>query len=77
METPVFIKEILFWIFYSEGICSSRVLDKGGEIPAWYVTEQLQATDYMRIKLDLALREGMKLYKARKRNHIYRLAGDH
>jgi PfaB family protein len=64
-----------FGFFTAEALAAQGGLDKGGEIPAWYITEQLQATDYMRIKLD-SLYGKMKLFKAPEAKPHYRLAGD-
>jgi PfaB family protein len=64
-----------FGFFTAKALAAQNGLDKGGEIPAWYITEQLQATDYMRIKLD-SLYGRMKLYKAPEAKPHYRLAGD-
>jgi 3-hydroxymyristoyl/3-hydroxydecanoyl-(acyl carrier protein) dehydratase len=64
-----------FGFFTAKALAVQNGLDKGGEVPAWYITEQLQATDYMRIKLD-SLYGRMKLYKAPEAKPHYRLAGD-
>ncbi|MFT6807303.1 MAG: PfaB family protein [Saprospiraceae bacterium] len=64
-----------FGFFTTEALAAQAGLDKGAEIPAWSVTEQLQATDYMRIKLD-SLYGKMKLFKAPASKPHYRLASD-
>ncbi|MFK8056363.1 MAG: PfaB family protein [Saprospiraceae bacterium] len=64
-----------FGFFTAEALAAQGGLDKGGEIPAWYKTEQLDPTDYMRIKLD-SLYGKMKLFKAPEAKPHYRLASD-
>jgi 3-hydroxymyristoyl/3-hydroxydecanoyl-(acyl carrier protein) dehydratase len=64
-----------FGFFTAKALAAQNGLDKGGEVPAWYITEQLKATDYMRVKLD-SLYGKMKLYKAPEAKPHYRLAGD-
>jgi len=64
-----------FGFFTSEALASQAGLDKGKEVPAWYITEQLQPKDYMQIKLD-SLYGKMKLFKAPADKPHYRLAED-
>jgi len=64
-----------FGFFSKEALAAQAGLDKGEEIAAWYVTEQLQQSDYMRIKLD-SLYGQMKLFKAPVSKPHYRLASD-
>ncbi len=64
-----------FGFFSAEALAAQAGLDKGGEVPAWYVTEGLQPTDYMQIKLD-SLYGKMKLFKAPEGKPHYRLAED-
>jgi 3-hydroxymyristoyl/3-hydroxydecanoyl-(acyl carrier protein) dehydratase len=64
-----------FGFFTVEALAAQGGLDKGGEVPAWYKTEQLQPVDYMRIKLD-SLYGKMKLFKAPESKPHYRLADD-
>lgn len=64
-----------FGFFSAEALAAQAGLDKGAEIPAWYVSEQLQRSDYMKIKLD-SLYGRMKLFKAPDSKPHYRLAGD-
>ena len=62
-----------FGFFTAEALAAQAGLDKGAEIPAWYISEQLQPADYMRIKLD-SLYGRMKLFKAPASKPHYRLA---
>lgn len=64
-----------FGFFTSEALASQAGLDKGNEVPAWYVSEQLKPADYMQIKLD-SLYGKMKLFKAPADKPHYRLAED-
>jgi 3-hydroxymyristoyl/3-hydroxydecanoyl-(acyl carrier protein) dehydratase len=64
-----------FGFFAKEALAAQAGLDKGVEVPAWYVTEQLQRSDYMQIKLD-SLYGRMKLFKAPESKPHYRLAED-
>lgn len=64
-----------FGFFTSDALSSQVGLDKGEKVPAWYVTERLQAMDYMKIKLD-SLYGRMKLFKGTESKPHYRLAGD-
>jgi len=64
-----------FGFFSKEALAAQAGLDKGAEIPAWYVSEQLQPTDYMQINLD-SLYGRMKLFKAPESKPHYRLAED-
>ncbi|MCB0521625.1 MAG: PfaB family protein [Lewinellaceae bacterium] len=62
-----------FGFFTTAALASQAGLDKGAEVPAWYVTEQLAPKDYMQIKLD-SLYGKMKLFKAPEAKPHYRLA---
>jgi PfaB family protein len=62
-----------FGCFTADALAAQTGLDKGGEIPAWYKSEQLQSTDYMQIKLD-SLYGRFKLYKGPEAKPHYRLA---
>lgn len=64
-----------FGFFSAEALAAQAGLDKGAEIPAWYISEQLQRSEYMKIKLD-SLYGKMKLFKAPESKPHYRLAGD-
>ncbi|GAB5552552.1 MAG: hypothetical protein Sapg2KO_21430 [Saprospiraceae bacterium] len=64
-----------FGFFSAEALAAQAGLDKGAEIPAWYISEQLQRSDYMKIKLD-SLYGRMKLFKAPESKPHYRLASD-
>lgn len=64
-----------FGFFTAAALAEQAGLDKGAEVPAWYVTEQLQAVEYMKIKLD-SLYGRMKLFKSAESKPHYRLAGD-
>ena len=64
-----------FGFFTAEALAAQAGLDKGAEIPAWYVSEGLQSSDYMSIKLD-SLYGKMKLFKAPEGKPHYRLAED-
>jgi len=64
-----------FGFFTAEALAAQAGLDKGAEIAAWYISEQLQATDYMRIKLD-SLYGRLKLFKAQASKPHYKLAAD-
>ncbi|MFT7588686.1 MAG: 3-hydroxymyristoyl/3-hydroxydecanoyl-(acyl carrier protein) dehydratase, partial [Limisphaerales bacterium] len=64
-----------FGFFTKEALASQAGLDKGAEIPAWYITEGLAEKDYMQIKLD-SLYGKMKLFKAPESKPHYRLAED-
>ncbi|MEN0003972.1 MAG: PfaB family protein [Bacteroidota bacterium] len=64
-----------FGFFSSTALAEQVGLDKGAEIPAWYITEGLQRSDYMKIKLD-SLYGKMKLFKAPAGKPHYRLASD-
>ncbi|MFT5914694.1 MAG: PfaB family protein [Bacteroidia bacterium] len=64
-----------FGFFTAEALAAQAGLDKGAEVPAWYLTEQLQPANYMKIKLD-SLYGKMKLFKAPESKPHYRLADD-
>ena len=64
-----------FGFFSAEALAAQAGLDKGDEVPAWYVTENLKQSDYMKIKLD-SLYGKMKLFKAPENKPHYRLAGN-
>ena len=64
-----------FGFFPADALASQVGLDKGAEVPAWYVTEQLSPSDYTQINLD-SLYGKMKLYKAPQNKPHYRLSGD-
>lgn len=64
-----------FGFFTAEALGSQAGLDKGSEVPPWYIAEQLQPSDYMRIKLD-SLFGKMKLFKAPENKPHYKLAND-
>jgi PfaB family protein len=64
-----------FGFFTAEALAAQAGLDKGAEIPAWYISEQLQQSNYMKIKLD-SLYGKMKLFKAPESKPHYRLAAD-
>ena len=64
-----------FGFFTAEALAAQAGLDEGKEIPAWYISEQLKSTDYMKIKLD-SLYGKMKLFKAPPSKPHYRLADD-
>ena len=64
-----------FGFFSEEALAAQAGLDKGAEVPAWYVTNRLQPADYMKIKLD-SLYGKMKLFKAPPAKPHYRLAED-
>ncbi|MCG8329227.1 MAG: PfaB family protein [Chitinophagales bacterium] len=64
-----------FGFFTSEALAGQVGLDKGEEVPAWYISEGLQRSDYMTIKLD-SLYGKMKLFKAPESKPHYRLADD-
>ncbi|MDA7501967.1 hypothetical protein N8482_01700 [Chitinophagales bacterium] len=64
-----------FGFFSKEALAAQAGLDKGTQVPAWYVSEQLQPSDYMQIKLD-SLYGKMKLFKAPDLKPHYRLAED-
>ena len=64
-----------FGFFTKEALASQAGLDKGQEIPAWYVSEGLTSKDYMQIKLD-SLYGKMKLFKAPADKPHYKLATD-
>lgn len=62
-----------FGFFTKEALASQAGLDKGQEIPAWYVSNNLTPKNYMRINLD-SLYGKMKLYKAPAHKPHYRLS---
>lgn len=62
-----------FGFFTADALAAQAGLDKGTEVPAWYVSEQLQPTNYMQIKLN-SLYGKMKLFKAPESKPHYRLA---
>ena len=64
-----------FGFFSPEALASQVGLDKGAEVPAWYVSNGLTSKDYMQIKLD-SLYGKMKLFKAPESKPHYRLASD-
>ena len=64
-----------FGFFTAEALASQAGLDKGAEVPAWYVTQQLAPKDYFQVKLD-SLYGKMKLLKAPADKPHYRLAED-
>lgn len=62
-----------FGFFTKEALASQAGLDKGAEVPAWYITNNLTTKDYMQINLD-SLYGKMKLYKAPSDKTHYRLS---
>ncbi|HFC00434.1 MAG TPA: PfaB family protein, partial [Phaeodactylibacter sp.] len=64
-----------FGFFPAEALATQVGLDGGKNVDAWYITNNLQTTDYMKIKLD-SLYGKMKLYKAPAEKPHYRLAED-
>jgi len=64
-----------FGFFTADALAAQAGLDKGAEIPAWYITENLQRNDYMKIKLD-SLYGKLKLFKAPESKPHYCLASD-
>jgi 3-hydroxymyristoyl/3-hydroxydecanoyl-(acyl carrier protein) dehydratase len=64
-----------FGFFTADALAAQAGLDNGAEVPAWYVSEQLQPSDYMKIKLD-SLYGRMKLFKGSDSKPHYRLAKD-
>ncbi len=64
-----------FGFFPGDALASQVGLDGGKEIPAWYETNQLAASDYMQVKLD-SLYGKMKLFKAPEDKPNYRLGTD-
>ena len=64
-----------FGFFTAEALAAQAGLDKGAEVPAWYISEELQRSDYMQIKLD-SLYGRMKLFKAPEAKPHYRLVED-
>ncbi|WP_052593160.1 PfaB family protein [Aureispira sp. CCB-QB1] len=64
-----------FGFFPGEALAQQVGLDNGVEVPAWYVSQNLQPKDYVSINLD-SLYGKMKLFKAPADKPHYRLAGD-
>jgi PfaB family protein len=64
-----------FGFFPGEALAQQVGLDKGQDIPAWYVTNNLQPSEYMQINLD-SLYGKMKLFKAPADKPHYKLSGD-
>jgi PfaB family protein len=64
-----------FGFFTADALAAQAGLDKGAEVPAWYISEKLNTSDYMRINLD-SLYGRMKLFKAPEAKPHYRLASD-
>ncbi|MEM6803903.1 MAG: PfaB family protein, partial [Bacteroidota bacterium] len=64
-----------FGFFTKEALASQAGLDKGQEVPAWYIINGLGSKDYMQIKLD-SLYGKMKLFKAPVDKPHYCLAKD-
>ena len=62
-----------FGFFTKEALASQAGLDKGVEVPAWYVSNNLTPKDYLQINLD-SLYGKMKLYKAPAGKPHYRLS---
>ncbi|MGK0363175.1 MAG: PfaB family protein [Saprospiraceae bacterium] len=62
-----------FGFFTKEALASQAGLDKGAEIPAWYISQNLSPKDYTQINLD-SLYGKMKLYKAPAGKPHYRLS---
>jgi len=62
-----------FGFFTKEALASQAGLDKGAEVPAWYLSNNLTTKDYMQINLD-SLYGKMKLYKSPAQKPHYRLA---
>jgi len=76
IDGHVFYKGDSSFGFFSQDALASQVgLDKGAEVPAWYVSNNLTTKDYMQIKLD-SLYGKMKLFKAPDSKPHYRLASD-
>lgn len=64
-----------FGFFTQEALAGQTGLDKGENVPAWYISENLKTSDYMKIKLD-SLYGKMKLFKGSESRPHYRLAKD-
>jgi PfaB family protein len=64
-----------FGFFPKEALAQQVGLDKGEDIPAWYVQNNLTTKDYFQIKLD-SLYAKMKLYKENDKANNFRLAED-
>jgi 3-hydroxymyristoyl/3-hydroxydecanoyl-(acyl carrier protein) dehydratase len=76
LENHLFYKgNSSFGFFTAEALAAQTGLDKGAEVPAWYISEKLNTSDYMRISLD-SLYGRMKLFKGPESKPFYRLAED-
>ncbi|MEO0339984.1 MAG: PfaB family protein, partial [Bacteroidota bacterium] len=76
VDGHVFYKGNSSFGFFSGPALAGQVgLDKGAEVPAWYITAGLQRSDYMKIKLD-SLYGRMKLFQAPASKPHYHLASD-
>lgn len=64
-----------FGFFPGDALAQQVGLDNGTEVPAWYVSQNLQTKDYLSINLD-SLYGKMKLFKAPADKPHYHLAGD-
>lgn len=64
-----------FGFFPAEALAQQVGLDNGTEVPAWYVSQNLQPKDYLQINLD-SLYGKMKLFKAPADKPHYKLAED-
>ena len=64
-----------FGFFPQEALAQQVGLDKGEDVPAWYVQNKLTPKDYFQIKLD-SLYAKMKLYKENDKASMFRLAED-
>ncbi len=76
VEGHVFYKGFSsFGFFPQEALAQQVGLDKGEDVPAWYVQNKLTPKDYFQIKLD-SLYAKMKLYKENDKASMFRLAED-
>ena len=64
-----------FGFFPKEALAEQVGLDKGEDVAAWYVQNNLTTKDYFQIKLD-SLYAKMKLYKENDKANTFRLAED-
>jgi 3-hydroxymyristoyl/3-hydroxydecanoyl-(acyl carrier protein) dehydratase len=64
-----------FGFFPKEALAQQVGLDKGEDVAAWYVQNNLTTKDYFQIKLD-SLYAKMKLYKENDKANTFRLAED-